>query len=171
MNSIYHRDWRSDRNLQFYIRPRTIVNWRHFHIFFSFTRLLMGCTKTILARISSLRASKKRDSEQLGAEIKREKESREGLWALTMGYYHRSRWYSYTNYGNDRSIPSSSLFFISLSLFFSCLPYTFLPPCARIDIGPSLHHEAVATLVHSRAISPVFLSYTPDLPLIFWSKT
>lgn len=48
-----------------------------------------------------------------------------------------------------------------LSRFFlsSC---TFLPPCARIDIEPSLHREAVAAPVHSRAISPVFLSYSPD---------
>lgn len=58
----------------------------------------------------------------------------------------------------------------SLSRFFflsSVYPARFY--VLALDAEPSLHREAVAALVHSRAISPIFLSYTPDeaLPLIF----
>lgn len=146
MDSICHdSSRRCDRNVQLCARLRTITVAQLTALSrFSFPRprLLMGCTKMILARASSLRASKKRDSEQLGAEIKREKESREGLWALTMGYCYRSRWYSYTNYGNDRSIPSSSsLSFVPLSLFF------FLST-PRVSISLRSHRRR--TLVASR---------------------
>lgn len=93
------------------------------------------------------------------AEIEKwEKEIQEGLRALTMGYCHRSRWYSYTNYGNDRSIPPSSSFcspflFLSLALPLSLpLPLSIyayrrgtlvrplLPLCLRAQLAPSSLH-------------------------------
>lgn len=120
--------------------------------FFSFMamRLVIGCTKTNLA--SSV-LQRKRTTSSWGDREMRKRSLRRFASTSTMGYCHRSRWYSYTNYDNDRSIPLSSSFcssflsFISLYLPFSPLRASsrtlvrpLLPLCIRAQLAPSSSH-------------------------------
>lgn len=133
--------------------------------FFSFMamRLVIGCTKTNLAS-SVLQRKGTTSSWGSGDREMRKRSLRRFASMSTMGYCHRSRWYSYTNYDNDRSIPLSSSF-CSPFLSFISLYLPFSPLSTRIVANP---RKAVAALVHSRAISSVFLTCAGrDLPLIF----
>lgn len=106
--------------------------------FFSFMamRLVIGCTKTNLAS-SVLQRKGTTSSWGSGDREMRERSPRRFASTSTMGYCHRSRWYSYTNYDNDRSIPLSSSFCSPFLSFFSLSLSAFLSPIYAYRREPS----------------------------------
>lgn len=160
MCSIYH-GW-NDRNPQLCMRSRTIdVEESPALSRFSLPRLLMGCTKMILACASSLRASKKRDSEGQRSKEKKSPKKVCERWpwgtATVPGGTHIQIMVMTDRFPLARH---------SLSFLFH---FFFLPVYPAIST--SLHSHRRQTLVASRdrccpcsrAISPVFLSQ-----IYFW---